>query len=108
MTHLYSDESIHIDTKTITILNYYFPSGSPKEIELSSIKNIKREKLTAFNGKFRYWGMGLRPYWFNRQFRNDKSEMLIINTGEFIKPAVTPRSIDDVQRVLLSLGVYFS
>jgi hypothetical protein len=108
MNQLYTDESIEIDTKTMTILNYYFPKGSSKDVLLSSIKSIKREKLTAFNGKYRYWGMGLRPYWFNRGLRSDKKEMLIIDTGEFIKPAITPRAVDEVQRILLSLGVYFS
>jgi len=87
---LYEDNCVAIDDEGITIFNYYFPLGQPKKIAWSQIKSIWSEPLTAMTGKYRYWGMGLRPYWLHNDWRVNKDQMLIIDTGRWIKPAITP------------------
>lgn len=105
MSNLYSDEALSIDEDGITIFNYYFPQGTPKRIKLQSIVSISLLPLTRLNGKYRAWGMGLKPYWFNMGYRANKETALLIDTGKFIKSAVTPNSTEEVQKILIQLGV---
>ena len=105
MEYLYFDEAVQIDAHEMTIFNYYFPSGLPKKIKIKNIKKATPLKLTRLNGKYRTWGMGLAPYWFNMGYRADKEIALLIDTGNFIKSAITPRSVEEVLKVLNSLGV---
>lgn len=107
MSKLYSDEALSIDEDGLTIFNYYFPLGAPKHIKLQSIVSVSLLPLTKLNGKYRAWGMGLKPYWFNMGYRDNKETALVIDTGKFIKSAVTPRSSDEVQRILTQLGITF-
>ncbi|MBS1984473.1 MAG: hypothetical protein JST16_09900 [Bdellovibrionales bacterium] len=90
MADLYRDKSILISDEAITIEGYYFPSGKARVIKWDQIQAVFAETLTFMGGKYRMWGMGLKPYWFNKDWRAEKDNMLIIDTGNFIRAAITP------------------
>jgi hypothetical protein len=46
------------------------------------------------------WGMGLRPYWFNSDWRANKRFMFVINTGHFIKAAMTPDDFEAAKKAI--------
>jgi hypothetical protein len=97
---LYKDNSISITDQDITIRTYYFPSGQSKVIAWRDIKSISVQPLTLTNGKYRMWGMGLRPYWFNSDWRANKRFMFVINTGHFIKAAMTPDDFEAAKKAI--------
>jgi hypothetical protein len=102
MTLLYKDKSILITDEDITINCYYFPFGQSKVIPWDKIRTVHTEPLTALNGKYRVWGMGVKPYWFNSDWRANKNSMLVIDTGEFVKAAITPDNFDQARQAIES------
>jgi len=100
MSVLYEDKYLIIDDHALTIKNYFFPMGA-KRIAFEQVKTVKAEPLTLLNGKFRLWGMGLEPKWFHFDLeRMGKKHCLILDIGEFMKPAITPKSHDTVLEIL--------
>lgn len=100
MKKVYKDENILIDEQGIEISNYYFPLGKSKFIPWQMIKSVKVQPLTMLNGKYRVWGMGLKPYWFNSDWRAEKNFMFVIDSGSFIKSAITPDDFDSAKKVI--------
>jgi hypothetical protein len=94
---LYKDKSISITDRDITIDSYYFPMGQAKVIPWQKVKSVSVEPVTLLNGKYRMWGMGLKPYWFNSDWRTDKKFMFVIDTGKLIKSAITPEDFDSAR-----------
>ena len=101
MQNLYKDSQIEVNETEVIINNYYFPSGKSKHIQWQEIKSITVKPLTFFSGAFKLWGMGIKPYWFNYDHRTKKKHMLVIDTGHFIKSAITPDRFDLAKEVLL-------
>lgn len=104
MQTLYREKSLLITDEGITIFKYYFPLGQPKKIAWNQVKNIKQEPLTLFTGKLRAWGMELKPYWFNLDWRAAKDQMFVIDSGGFFKAAITPDNVEAVKRVFEEQG----
>lgn len=100
MSILYEDKYLICDDDAITIKEYFFPFGS-KRISYSSIKKMEEFPLTLMGGKFRIWGMGLEPKWFHLDWeRPNKKNAILLDTGEFIKSALTPKAHDTVLAIL--------
>ncbi len=102
MAVLYQDPSITITDEEITIGKYYFPSTQAKVIAWKEVMGFSAKALTAANGRYRLWGMGLHGYWFNWDWRFKKQYMIVINTGHFTKPAITPDDFDTVRKIFES------
>lgn len=101
MSKLYQDAGVTIDDSGIIILNYYFPTGAPKRIPWTELQNASLKRMTLWAGKWRLWGMGLQPYWFNLDSsRLRKSEFIALDTGHMIKPAITP---DDPETAMAAI-----
>jgi hypothetical protein len=101
MTILYADRHIICDDESITIHWYYFPLGISKKLTYSQIKGVKEEELNLLQGKLRLWGMDLTPYWFHLDLvRPSKSKFIILDDGEWIKPAITPENHHKVLEIL--------
>ena len=96
MAVLYEDKYLVCDEDAITIKEYYFPVGS-KRIAYDSIKKLSEHPLTAFSGKFRFWGMDLVPYWYHLDWdRHKKYKGIVLDTGNPIKAVITPEQFDMV------------
>jgi hypothetical protein len=105
MAILYEDPYLICDDDAITIHQYYFPLGS-KRIAYSSIEQMHQEPMDYFSGSLRFWGMGLAPYWFHLDWeRPYKNRCIILDSGEWIKPVITPTDQDVVWRILQAKGV---
>jgi hypothetical protein len=100
MNVLYKDDSILVTDENLTINNYYFPTGQRRVIPWSQIKSVLTKRLTFLNGKYRVWGMGVKPYWFNSDWRADKDWMLIIDTGHFFKAVITPDDFEAAKKAI--------
>jgi hypothetical protein len=97
----YRDDHLIIDEDGITIQDYYFPFSSKKVIPWERLKSARRFDVTLWTGKYRIWGMGLRPYWFHCDGdRPNKTVGFILDTDSFIKSAITPDSPEKVQEIL--------
>lgn len=104
MQILYREKSLLLTDEGITIFKYYFPLGQSKKISWAQVKNIRLEPLTMFNGKLRAWGMELKPYWFNLDWRASKESMFVIDSGAFFKAAITPDDVEAVKKVFAEQG----
>lgn len=105
METLYKEKNLQLTEDAIVISMYYFPMGTTKIIKWSDIKGIRQEPLTFMNGKLRAWGMNMKAYWFNSDWRAGKDQMFVIDTGHFIKSAITPDNFEAVKKVFLEKGV---
>jgi hypothetical protein len=102
----YRDNQLTIDSTGITIQDYYFPSSSKKVIPWERLKSAHQFEVTLWTGKYRIWGMGLRPYWFNCDSnRPNKTVGFILDTGAFIKAAITPDEPEKVCEILSQRNV---
>ncbi|PKL74793.1 MAG: hypothetical protein CVV27_18690 [Candidatus Melainabacteria bacterium HGW-Melainabacteria-1] len=100
MSILYEDKYLVCDDDAITIKEYFFPFGS-KRILYNKIKKVSEQDLGVFSGRYRIWGMDLSPYWYHLDFERPKKRRAIaLDTGELIKPTLTPEQHDMVLAVL--------
>ncbi len=100
MTIIYEDENLIFDDLGITIKWYYFPVGE-KKIPYNSIRNVTERNMAIFSGKGRIWGMDLSPEWFHLDPKRPfKDKCLVIDIGEWIKPAITPDNYNIVWQIL--------
>jgi hypothetical protein len=106
METLYRDNSLLIDENGITIQDYYFPSSAQKFIPWGQLRSARRFDVTIWRGKYRIWGMGLRPYWFNcDSSRPSKKVGFALDTGSLIQAAITPDEPEKVQAILNQRGL---
>lgn len=100
MSIIYEDKYLICDDEALTVKDYFFPMGS-KRIAYDSIKKVQEDNLTLLNGKFRIWGMGLEPKWYHLDLeRMGKKCAILLDTGEFIKPVITPKAHETVLEIL--------
>ena len=98
MDPLYDDGGLLLDASGITIRRYYFPWGGSKRIGLDQLRGVESRPLGWATGKGRLWGTAHPRYWLpldRDRFRRDTA--LVLDTGRWIRPTVTP---DDPDRVL--------
>jgi hypothetical protein len=105
MKTLYQDNQLTLDEIGITIQAYYFPLATKKLIPWSRLKSVSAFDVTFWNGKYRIWGMGLKPVWFNCDSdRPEKSKGFALDSGSFIKAAITPNDPEKVRSVFIQRG----
>lgn len=105
-TPLYEDRHLTIDQDGFFIRRYYFPFGFPRQIPWSKIAGARDEPLTRFNGKYRFWGLGLDLRWFPLDWsRPKKRRVVTLNTDTIVRVALTP---ENPERVLGLLMAHFS
>lgn len=97
---LYRDGRISCTPAGVVIRGYYFPFGS-KRIPYRSIRAVDAVPLTLLNGRWRIWGTSNPRYWFNLDPQRPKKQTaLILDTGHFVKPVITPDDPDAVARII--------
>lgn len=102
----YEDDHLSIDNSGITIQNYYFPLSTRKVIPWEQLKSARSFELTFWTGKYRIWGMGTAPWWFNCDSdRPSKTIGFVLDTGSIIKPAITPDDPVRVREILSQRGL---
>ena len=97
----YRDPLITADADGVTIRRYYFPIPLPKRIRWSRIRAVRREDMGGLSGQYRIWGSGnLRTYYNLDPQRPSKQVKFVLDTGRWIRPAVTPDDPDAFAGVL--------
>lgn len=100
MSIIYEDKYLICDDNALTIKEYFFPLGS-KRIPYAKIRKLDERELGVLSGRFRIWGMDLAPYWYHLDWdRPKKRRSITLDTGELIKPVLTPEQHDMVLTVL--------
>ncbi|MDA8044173.1 MAG: hypothetical protein M0Z30_02885 [Actinomycetota bacterium] len=96
----YQDRWIACDAEELRIKAYYFPWGT-KHIPYRSIKGLRRVDLSTARGKARIWGTANPRYWASLDpGRPRKSHGLILDTGRFVHPFITPDDSDAVEAII--------
>jgi len=94
---LYDDGEIVCDETGLLIKRYY-PWGS-KRVLYSSIKSVRRLPIKI--RRWRIWGTGDFRHWWNLDPNRTKREVALeIDTGNWIRPTITPDDVDAVERTL--------
>ena len=97
----YQDGGIVCDDKALTIRRYY-PWGA-KRIPYSSIRSVERLPLTGASTvrRWRIWGSGDFVHWWNFDAERPKKKLaLVLDTGNRVRPTITPDDPDAVERIL--------
>jgi len=98
---IYDDGVIACGADGLHIRNYYFPSMRTKHFSWAEIESVRSRPLRLLNGKYRLWGMGVKPCWFNLDLtRPLKSQAIEINTGSLLRSAITPRDPEKVFAII--------
>jgi hypothetical protein len=105
MTDLYSDRWITCTADAILIRGYYFPWGT-KRVPYSTIREVRRVPMTGvLSGKGRIWGSTTLRYWASLDpGRTRKDTALILDTGSWILPFITPDDPAKVAAVISENG----
>jgi len=100
MTVLYDDKRIILDDDAITIMGYYFPMGA-RRIAYRDILAYQELSLSMWTGRWRVWGSGDMQHWFNLDpARPRKHRAIILETGGWFQPVITPDNPDMVVEIL--------
>ena len=101
---LYDDGVISCD-ETRVIVRWYYPWGA-KSIPYASISAVKVVPLTLWRGRWRIWGSGDLRHWFNLDRRRpQKNAALVLRTGRWVRPVITPDDPGAVEAILRERGV---
>jgi hypothetical protein len=97
---LYSDRWIECTADAVLIRGYYFPWGT-KRVPYQSIREVRRVPIGTFTGRGRIWGSSTLRYWASLDpGRPHKSRALILDTGSYVRPLITPDDPDAVVAVI--------
>ncbi len=100
MSVLYSDRWIECTDDAIQIRGYYFPWGT-KRIPYGAIRAVRQVRLDALHGRGRVWGTASPRYWASLDPRRpSKSTALILDTGAWVQPFITPDDPAAVEAIL--------
>ena len=88
----YQDENIEINMNGLKIKKYYIPTFKEKIIPIYKIKNIKMIDLDRANGKYTFFGLSWKFYYYNLDKRRPlKTKGIIIEEeGNFVTIGITP------------------
>jgi hypothetical protein len=94
---LYQDRRITCTGDGLRISAYYAPIPFPKRIPYHRIVGVETVAMGTLTGKWRIWGTARPDRWAHLdRKRPSKTTALVIDTGRFVKPFITP---DDPERV---------
>ncbi len=97
---LYDDGGIACDDTSL-IIRLYYPWGA-KKLPYSSIRSVKRRRLTPLRGKWRIWGSGDFVHWWNLDVRRPRKDIALeLDIGRRIRPTITPNDPATVERILI-------
>jgi hypothetical protein len=100
VSSLYKDRWIECTDDAVLIRAYYFPWGT-KRVRYSAIREIRRLPMSVFTGKGRIWGSTTLRYWASLDpDRPAKDTALVLDTGKWILPFITPDDADAVAAVI--------
>jgi hypothetical protein len=100
MSTLYRDRWIECTDDAVLIHGYYFPWGT-KRVPYSAIRTVRRVPLGS-SGRGRIWGSTTLRYWASLDpGRPGKATALILDTGAWILPFITPDDPAAVEAVIL-------
>ena len=100
MEVLYRDRWIECTDDVVLIRGYYFPWGT-KRVPYRSIREVRRVPIGGLTGRGRIWGSSTMRYWANLDpGRLRKKTALILDTGQHVRPFITPDDPDAVVTVI--------
>jgi hypothetical protein len=104
----YEDAKIRLEDGTLTIRQYYFPTGTAKRVSLSEVDRIGTYDMGPWTGRLRIWGSGDLRHWFNNDLhRPAKTKAFVLHLrNRSVRPVVTPDRPDDFQRELREAGIH--
>ena len=88
----YQDENIEINMNGLKIKKYYLPTFKEKIIPIHKIKDIKIIELDRSNGKYTFFGLSWKLYYYNLDKRRPlKTQGIIIEEEDnFVTIGITP------------------
>ena len=88
----YQDENIDVSMNGLRINKYYFPTFQIKKIPIHKIKDIKIIELDRSNGKYTFFGLSWKLYYYNLDKRRPlKTQGIIIEEEDnFVTIGITP------------------
>jgi hypothetical protein len=93
---LYRDQWITCTADAVLIKGYYFPWGA-KRVPYGAIREVRRVPIGTLTGRGCIWGSTTLRYWASLDpGRPAKETALILDTGSWILPFITP---DDPAKV---------
>jgi hypothetical protein len=100
MSALYCDRWIECTADAVLIRGYYFPWGT-KRVPYQFIREVRRVPMGPATGRGRVWGSTTLRYWASLDpGRPRKQTALILDSGQHIKPFITPDDPDAVAAVI--------
>lgn len=100
MTALYQDRWIRCTDDALHIRGYYFPWGT-KRVRYGRIRAVTRVHLGLLSGQLRIWGTASPRYWASLDPRRMSKEAgLVLDTGRFIRPFITPDDVEAVESIV--------
>lgn len=96
-TIFYEDEHVLLTNLKLIIKKYYFPLKKSKTILIKNIKLADMIKLSYFNGKYKFFGLNFKLWYFHLdKDRPKKEEGILITLNSVVKPLITPNDINKV------------
>lgn len=99
---LYEDAAMVLDDEGITITSYLWPRHR-RRIPFAAIDRYQLIELGPLSGRYRLVGLGFRRprhfFHWDRQ-RSSTTTAIVLDTGRFIRPVITPQRPEQVIRVL--------
>ena len=88
----YQDEYIDLSIKGMKINKYYFPLMTCKIIPIHKIKNINLIELNRINGKYTFFGLSWKLYYYHvdRKRPNKTHAITLEEEDNMITIAITP------------------
>ena len=88
----YQDENIEVNMNGLKIKKYYIPTFKEKIIPIHKIKDIKMIDLDRVNGKYTFFGLSWKLYYYNldRKRPIKTKGITIEEEGNFVTIGITP------------------
>jgi hypothetical protein len=94
---MYKDRWVECTDEGLRIRGYYFPWGT-KHIPYTKVRSVQRVVMSSFRGQWRLWGTSNPRYWASLDpKRGSKKEGLVLDTGRFVHPFITPDDVGAVE-----------
>jgi hypothetical protein len=98
---VYDDGRVRLDETGITLAHYYFPLATSKHLRYEDIASFRELPMGWLTGRLRGWGTTHPGYWLPLDpTRHHKRTLIVLDTGHWVKPAITPDDPAEVVRLL--------
>jgi hypothetical protein len=74
--YIYQDNLVALSNNSITLFNYYFPSGKSLSISFYDIDRIEIKKPNLLTGKYRFWGTGNFVSWYPKDYKRSTRDSI--------------------------------